>query len=169
MIATILIHGGAAVSVGLALAIVTKWSRRTIIATVAIAALSALVLPVHLLFLDRGHPVVYAGWSFAIAVCSLLTALVTRSSFSLDETVVLVTAWDFVDCALAIGLSWCTIRHWERKSTCSVQSQSFTFAFRDSRLRITRALRNWHRRSGRELAERDRGIWYSGQASRINK
>jgi ABC-type transport system involved in multi-copper enzyme maturation permease subunit len=115
-IATILIHGGAAVSVGLALAMVNKWSRRSIKVTATIAALSALVLPVHLLFLDRGHPVAYAGWSFAIAIYSLLTALVTRTSFSLDETVVLVAAWDLVVALLAIMLSWYTIRHWQRRS-----------------------------------------------------
>ncbi len=114
-IATILSHGGAAVSLGLALATISKWSRRSIKLTVSITALAALVLPVHLLFLDYGHPVAYAGWSFAIAIYSLLTALVTRTSFSLDETVVLVAAWDLAIALLAIGLSWCTIRHWQRR------------------------------------------------------
>ncbi len=112
-IATILIHGGAAVSVGLCLAMITNWSRRTVIATVSLA-LAFVVLPVHLLFLQR--PVVYAGWSFAIAVYSLLNALATRGSFSLDETLVLIAAWDFATALFAIGVSWCTIRHWQRRA-----------------------------------------------------
>jgi ABC-type transport system involved in multi-copper enzyme maturation permease subunit len=113
LIATILIHGGAAVSVGLAMAMVTKWSRRTVIATVGLA-FSFMVLPIHLLYLER--PVVYAGWSFVIAVYWLLTVLVTRGSFSFDETVVLIAAWDFAIALFAIGVSWCTIRHWRRQS-----------------------------------------------------
>ena len=110
-IATILIHGGAAVSVGLALATVTEWSRPPIKVAVSIAALSALVLPVHLLFLDYGRPVVYAGGASPSRCIHFSQRFVTRTSFSLDETVVLVAGLGPRHRALAVGLSWCTIRH----------------------------------------------------------
>ena len=85
------------------------------VATVSITAL-ALWFCRFIYFSSITAPVAYAGWSFAIAMYSLLTALVTRSSFSLDETLVLVAAWDFATALFAIGLSWCTIRHWQRRA-----------------------------------------------------
>lgn len=116
LIVTILVHGGAAISVGMGLAAVRGWSRRTVALAITIAAIVALVVPVYWLLLIPNLLIVYAGWSLAAAIYTLLVALATRASLGLDETMVLIGGWNVVIAFLAFGLSWCTVRHWQRRS-----------------------------------------------------
>jgi hypothetical protein len=115
LIATIMVHGGAAISVGMAFAVVSGWSRRTIAAGVVLAVLVALVLPVCMLLLNYRRPPIDGGWSFALATSSLLIALLTRTSFILGETIVSVTAWDIATALFAIALCSWTVWSWQRR------------------------------------------------------
>jgi ABC-type transport system involved in multi-copper enzyme maturation permease subunit len=116
LFATILAHGGAAVSVGLGLATVNGWSRRAIAWVAAIAVLAALVLPLVLFVLNGNRPLDTAGGSFAMASSSILVALVTRTAFQLDETLSSVAAWDIATALFAVGLSAWTIWFWQQKA-----------------------------------------------------
>ena len=55
----------------------------------AIAVLAALVLPLVFFVLNGNRPLDTAGGSFAMALSSILVALVTRTAFQLDETLLL--------------------------------------------------------------------------------
>ena len=116
LLATILAHGAAAVSVGLGLATVRGWSRRAIAWVVAIAVLAALVLPLVLFVLNGNRPLDTAGGSFAMALSSILAALVTRTSVELEATLLSVAAWDIATALFAVGLSAWTIWFWEQKA-----------------------------------------------------
>ena len=115
LLATILAHGGAAVSAGMGLATVSEWSRRKIAGVVAVAVLAALVLPFIFFVLNGGRPLDAMGGSFAMAMSSVLTALVTRKSFSLDEIILSVAAWDIATALFGLGLLWWTVRFWQRQ------------------------------------------------------
>ena len=116
-LATILAHGGAAVSVGLGLATVSEWSRRAIVGVVTAAVLAALVLPVCFFVLNGGRPLDAAGGSFAMAMSSVLAALVTRTSYNLDETVVSVAAWDVATALFGVGLLAWTVWFWHQRAS----------------------------------------------------
>ncbi len=116
LLATILAHGGAAVSVGLAVATVRKWSRRSIAWVAAIAVLAALVLPIVFFVLNGNRPLDTAGGSFAMALSSILAALATRTAFQLDETLFSLAAWDIATALFAIGLCAWTIWFWQQKA-----------------------------------------------------
>jgi ABC-type transport system involved in multi-copper enzyme maturation permease subunit len=116
LLATILAHGGAAVSVGQGLATVSGWSRRAMAGVAAIAVLAALVLPLVVFVLNSSRPLDTAGGSFAMALSSILAALVTRTSFQPEETLLLVAAWDIATALFAIGLSAWTIWFWQHKA-----------------------------------------------------
>ncbi len=123
LLATILAHGGAAVSVGLALATVRKWSRRLVTSVVVIAVLVALVVPVCVYRLNGWRPLDAAGGSFAMDMSSLLDALVSRTSYHLNAMVLSVAAWDVGSAIFAIGLSWWTIRYWQRRSSAESRAK----------------------------------------------
>jgi ABC-type transport system involved in multi-copper enzyme maturation permease subunit len=112
---TILAHGGTAVSAGLALATVSDWSRRKIAGVVAVAVLAALALPFVFFVLNGRRPLDAMGGSFAMAMSSILAAIVTRTSFNLDELILSVAAWDIATVLFALGLSWWTVRFWQRR------------------------------------------------------
>jgi hypothetical protein len=113
-VATILCHGGAAISVGLALAIANEWSRRAVVAAVGFALLLTFVLPVYLFVLNNGRALDMIGWSFVMAAETLLAMLVSRSSLSVGEALSSVIFWDVVLALVAVGLTWWT--NWVERS-----------------------------------------------------
>jgi ABC-type transport system involved in multi-copper enzyme maturation permease subunit len=95
LIVTILVHGGAAISVGLGLTTANGWSRRAIATVVGLAFLAVFILqPAY----------------------SLLALLVSRTSFSIGETLSSMIIWDIVVAVFAIGLSRWTIWAWQLDS-----------------------------------------------------
>jgi len=115
LVVTILIHGGAAISVGLGLTTASVWSRRALATALGIIVVVVFVLPVFLFIVADSFTVVTAMWSFVMALASLLVLLVTRTSFSVGETLWSVLFWDVVVSLFAVGLSCWTIRAWQRR------------------------------------------------------
>jgi ABC-type transport system involved in multi-copper enzyme maturation permease subunit len=115
LIFTILVHGGAAISVGLRLTTVSGWSRRALFGAVGLTVLVVLVLPLYLLWLRNGYGLVTAKWSFVMAANSLLALLVSRTSFNVGEVLWSVMFWDVVVALFAVGISWWTIWVWQRR------------------------------------------------------
>jgi ABC-type transport system involved in multi-copper enzyme maturation permease subunit len=98
LIVTILVHGGAAISVGLGLTTANAWSRCAIATVVGLAFLAVFILqPAY----------------------SLLSMLVTRTSFSVGDTVSSMILWDIVVAVLAFALSAWTIWAWQLESDLS--------------------------------------------------
>jgi ABC-2 family transporter protein len=114
LIVTILCHGGAAISVGLALAIANEWSRRAVVAAVGFALLLTFVLPVYLFVFNNGRALDTIGWSFVMAADSLLAMLVSRSSLSVGEALSSVIFWDVLLALVTVGLTWWT--NWVERS-----------------------------------------------------
>ncbi|HKI20040.1 MAG TPA: hypothetical protein VKA15_19280 [Isosphaeraceae bacterium] len=115
LIVTILVHGGAAIGVGLGLTTANAWSRRALAAAVGFTLLVVLVLPLYLFLLDNRHALVTAMWSFVMASDSLLAVLVSRNSFNVGQILWSVTFWNTVVAVFAAGLSWWTIWAWQRR------------------------------------------------------
>jgi hypothetical protein len=116
LVVTILCHGGAAISVGLALAIANGWSRRAVVAAVGFALLVTFVLSVYLFVINNGRALDTIGWSFVMAVDSLLAMLVSRTSLSIAEALSSVIYSDVLVALLALGLSGWTIWVEQRRS-----------------------------------------------------
>jgi len=115
LVVTILVHGGAAISVGLGLTTANGWSRCVLATAVGLTVLVVLVLPIYLFLVADGHAVVTAMWSFVMALASLLVMLVTRTSFSVGDTLSSVLFWDVVVSLFAVGLSCWTIWVWQQR------------------------------------------------------
>ena len=113
LVFTILIHGSAAISVGLGLTTASLWSRRALAAAVGVTVLVMIVLPLHLFMVEGGHDIVTAMWSIVMASSSLLTMLSTRRSFSVGDVLSSVLFWDLVFALIALGLARWTLLHWE--------------------------------------------------------
>jgi hypothetical protein len=114
LVVTILCHGGAAISIGLALAIANEWSRRAVVAAVGFVLLLTFVLPVYLFVLNNGRALDTFGWSFVMAADSLLAVLVSRTSLRVGEALSSVIFWDVLVALLAVGLSGWT--NWVERS-----------------------------------------------------
>jgi hypothetical protein len=91
LLMTILVHGGAAISVGLALATASPWLRRAMVTAVGFTVVGIL------------------------AMRSLLALLVSRTSYSARERLWSVALWDIVVTILAVCLSLWTIWVWQRR------------------------------------------------------
>ena len=114
LIVTILAHGGAAISAGVAFSASRVWSRRAIAAAFGVALLVALFLPicVYTLYDVRGMP---AGmWSFVSASTSLFASLATRESWDFGATLWTIALWDAIVALFAFGLLWRTVSATER-------------------------------------------------------
>jgi hypothetical protein len=103
LIVTILVHGAAAICVGLGLSIATKWSGRVLAIMVGLATVAVFILqPTNTLF----------------------ALLVTRTSFNVPETLLDVAAWNIVVAVFTVGLSYSTIRAWRRRLSSVSQTKS---------------------------------------------
>jgi ABC-type transport system involved in multi-copper enzyme maturation permease subunit len=123
LIVTILVHGGAAISVGLGLTTANRWSRRALASVVGLIFLVLLVLPVCLTLVNSFRAPDVAMWSFITAADSLLEVLVTRTSFSALETLWSVTFCDLVIALFAVGLSCWMIWVWQRRLSGVTKAQ----------------------------------------------
>ena len=83
LIVTILVHGGAAISVGLGLSVATKWSGRILAIMVGLATVVVFILQ---------------------PAKTLLVLLVTRTSFNVPETLLDVAGWNIVVAFFAVAL-----------------------------------------------------------------
>jgi ABC-type transport system involved in multi-copper enzyme maturation permease subunit len=117
LLTTILAHGAAAVSVGLGLATFREWSRRAIATVVALVVLAALVQPFCLFVLNGFRPLDDPAGSLAMAMSSLLTALVSRTSLTFDEHIFTLATWNSAVALFAVGLLAWTIWLWQRRAS----------------------------------------------------
>jgi hypothetical protein len=113
LIVTVLVHGGAAISVGLGFATTKVWSRRALAAAVGLIVLVVFVLPLCLIMVNNGRALDAVMLCFVMASDSLLTVLVTRVSFSVADMLWSVMFCDVVIALFAIGVSWWTMRVWK--------------------------------------------------------
>jgi hypothetical protein len=112
-IATILAHGAAAVSIGLALGTAIAPPKRAIIASVAVMIVIVVPLPLYSLvnFLI-GNPAVDPGvaqWNFIVAAGSLLAPLLTRIDPNFGQVLATAMLWDTIITLFAAGLFLGTI------------------------------------------------------------
>ena len=114
LVVTILAHGGAAVSAGLAFSTVRGWSRNAIAAAIGVALIVALVLPTCVFLLYGIHGTEAGMWSFVSASTSLLSLLATRESWNYGVTLWTIVLWDAVVALFAFGLVWRTVSATER-------------------------------------------------------
>jgi hypothetical protein len=98
---TILVHGGAAISVGLALATANVWLRRALVTAVGLTVLGIL------------------------AMRSLLALLASRTSFRVVGTLRAVMIWNIVVALFATGLLMCTIWVWKRRRIATSKSSEY--------------------------------------------
>jgi ABC-type transport system involved in multi-copper enzyme maturation permease subunit len=98
---TILVHGGAAISVGLALATANAWLRRALVTAVGLTVLGIL------------------------AMRSLLALLASRTSFCVVGTLRAVMIWNIVVALFATGLLMCTIWVWKRRRIATSKSSEY--------------------------------------------
>ncbi len=101
LLITILVHGAAAIGVGLGLSVATKWSGRVLAIMVGLATVVVFILqPAN----------------------TLLALLVTRTSFNVPETLLDVAGWNIVVAFFAVGLSCSTIRTLRRRLSSASQT-----------------------------------------------
>jgi ABC-type Na+ efflux pump permease subunit len=106
-VGTILVHGGAAISAGVAFAAVKWSSRRARTAVVGLALLVLLLMPLYLYVFAQTGTLGSAGWSFVMASDAVLNLLKTRTSLNFGETLWPVVGWD-----VAVALSCAAICWW---------------------------------------------------------
>ena len=117
VIATILVHGGAAVAIGLALSIGIKRSRRALAAGVSLLVLIVIVMPFYLIVLmNQPLSQVILLWNFVMAEDTLLRALSSRVDLAIWDTLASVLLWDVVGALFTAGVLWLAIRIWQRRS-----------------------------------------------------
>ncbi len=124
-IVTILVHGAAAIGVGLALSTVKAWSRRAFLAAIGLPLLVLLILPLYL-FMTNNHydfELITSTWIFVVASNSLLDLLISRRSFSAEDIFRCVLLWDVVVALSTFGLLSWTARAWQRRLLSLPRSQ----------------------------------------------
>ena len=129
LVLTILVHGAAVVSLGLALAIAIEKTRRAIAAGFGLAFMVVVFLPIFLsLVLDTAAPPGVAMWNFVMASHSLLLPLLTRIEPDIAEILVSVLLWNIAVSMCAAGLLWWSIRRWQiQRAVESVGKPTFGF------------------------------------------
>jgi hypothetical protein len=112
-IGTILAHGAAAVSLGLALGTAFPHRRRAIIASIAVVVMILVPLPLYsFVNFVIGNPALDPGaasWNFLAAAGSLLAPLFTRTESNIREVLAAAMLWDTVITLFAAGLLLGTI------------------------------------------------------------
>jgi hypothetical protein len=120
LIATILAHGAAAVSLGLALGTVIAQPKRALKASVAVIVVIFIPLPlysfVNFLIGNPAFDPGVASWNFIVAVGSLLAPLLTRIDPNIRQVLATAMFWDTIITLFAAGLFWGTIRMGHRHS-----------------------------------------------------
>jgi ABC-type transport system involved in multi-copper enzyme maturation permease subunit len=128
LIVTMLVHGAACVTIGLALATAIQERRRALVAGIGVGIALALGVSLHVATAHHGYGPDAGLWNFKVAAGSLLLALVTRVSPNIREIVWLIMLWDLVVAIVAIGVfSW---TNWARQRRSVRDSRATAPAFR---------------------------------------
>ena len=86
LIVTILVHGAAAVSIGLAMSIGIKRSRKALAACVGLLVLIVIIMPIYLvMIINYPYNYIVSMWNFVMATDSLLHALFSRVDASIGD------------------------------------------------------------------------------------
>jgi hypothetical protein len=101
---TILAHGAAATGVGLLLANVKEWSKRTVATVIGLLLVVIVILPFYTLVIFSGHDASITMWSVVSASNSLFAALSSRMSFDHPDTLRSLVFCDVVVSLIAFGL-----------------------------------------------------------------
>jgi hypothetical protein len=109
LLITILVHGAAAVSIGLGLGEVKGGSRYALTAAAGLTGVVIFALPIFLVAHNHGYILDSAMWSVVMASDTLLALLASRSSTNIGQTIGLVIFWDVVLTLVTVGLSWWAI------------------------------------------------------------
>ena len=112
-VGTILIHGAAAIGVGLALTTVKKWSRVTVALGVVLILVVVLFLPCYLFLLGNPEELNAGMWNLVVASDALFCLMDSRLCFSVGDILWSVLVWDVVNVAITVGLLWWSIRAWQ--------------------------------------------------------
>ncbi len=115
LIATILVHGAATVSLGLAVATVIERRRLALSVTIGLSVLLVLGVPLYLFMTNPSYAPVFMIWGFVMVADSLLAMLSTRVTDDILTMSHWVAVWNVVVLALCVGLLWFTIRTWQRR------------------------------------------------------
>jgi hypothetical protein len=129
LVLTILVHGAAVVSLGLALAIAIEKTSRAIAAGFVLAFMVVVFLPIFLsVILSSAAPPGVAMWNFVMASNSLLLPLITRIEPDIVDILVSALLWDIaVSLCAAVFLLW-SLRRWQsRRAIVATGKPSFGF------------------------------------------
>jgi hypothetical protein len=110
-----LVHGAAAVSIGLALATAIKRQTRALAMCMGLAVVLVIGVPLYLVTANSVYGMDAGMGNVIVAVDSLLLALATRLSPGIGEIVAAVLRWDAVVAVVAAGLLLWTARVWHRR------------------------------------------------------
>jgi ABC-type transport system involved in multi-copper enzyme maturation permease subunit len=134
LLMSILAHGGAAVSIGLALAAKIKRPTRFLSAGVGLAVVLIIAIPLYLAWFLSISAEAAGMWNFVTAANSLLIALFTRFSHGTEQIIRSVLCWDGIVAVCAVYLLWWTARAWQRRprSANQVNPRVTTLAFSDA-------------------------------------
>ncbi len=115
LIATILVHGAAIASLGLAVATAIERPRLALSVTIGLSVFLALGVPLYLFMSNPSYAPLYTVWGFVMVADSLLAVLSTRATGDILVMTHWVAVWNVVVLILSIGLLWFTIRTWQRR------------------------------------------------------
>ncbi|MGP0065655.1 MAG: ABC transporter permease [Isosphaeraceae bacterium] len=124
LIVTIVVHGGAAVGIGLALSIGIKRTRRALSVGAGMVVLLVVIMPIYLVILmNRSTSNGIVMWNFVMAADTLLQALFSRIDPGLGETFESVAAWDVVIAVFTAGILWIAIEMWRRRALAASKEE----------------------------------------------
>ncbi len=121
---TVLVHGGAAISVGLGFAGVNASPRNARAAALGLGLFVILLLPLYVYLLDNSHVLMTGGWSFVMASGSVLAMLESRLSQNVGEILWPVMAWNVVVALFGVGVSWWATWLWQLSNEWRLQAQA---------------------------------------------
>ena len=110
LIVTILVHGAAAVSIGLALATAIRRPRIALAAMIGLSMFLILGLPIGFFIGRNLYESIFTFWGFLLMATTLLNGLVTRLSGDIPEISAWMMLWDGVLAVLSVALVWATVR-----------------------------------------------------------
>jgi ABC-type transport system involved in multi-copper enzyme maturation permease subunit len=117
LIVTILVHGAAAVGIGLALSIGIKRSRNARAVGAGLLIATVIIMPLYVIIL-MNQPYSYGilMWNFVMAADTLLQSLFSRIDPGIGGTLATILSWDVVVALFTAGLLWLSIGMWRRRA-----------------------------------------------------
>jgi hypothetical protein len=117
LIVTILVHGAAAVGIGLALSIGIKRSRNARAVGAGLLIATVVIMPLYVIIL-MNQPYFHGilMWNFVMAADTLLHPLFSRVDSGFGGTLATILSWDVVVALFTAGLLWLSIGMWRRRA-----------------------------------------------------